>query len=199
MNVNELRATDPKRFEKEYQAWTNYAVGYQWWDCIYDDFREDCNAAGVRVDDIEFSGFYSQGDGAAFSGRVYVCEWMEKRGFNVTHPAAYIACKDDGSYVRLEIGSRNNMRTNFDGPSYLPYPSGIFTGLDQHTWEDLVNDQLGDLNVEDEVLGYCEAMADKLYKDLRHEYESLTSEEAFIDSCELNEVTFEESEDAISA
>jgi hypothetical protein len=41
-------------------------------------------------------------------------------------------------------------------------------------------------------------LAAQLYKDLEVEYESLTSEEAFIDSCELNNVTFEESEDAIS-
>jgi len=198
MNVNELRATDPKRFEKEYQAWTNYAVGYDWWEDLYADFRTDCLALGVRVDDIEFSGFHSQGDGAAFSGRIAVYEWMEGKGFNVTHPAAYIACKDDGSYVRLEIGSRNNMRANLEEYAKQTAPSGIFAGLEQEAWEELVDEQISDLNIEDEVLNFCEGLANKLYKDLQVEYESLTSEEAFIDSCELNNVTFEESEDAIS-
>ena len=70
MNIHELRTRDPKRFEKEYQAWTNYAVGYDWWKTLYADFTNDCAALGVRVDDIQFSGFYSQGDGAVFSGRV---------------------------------------------------------------------------------------------------------------------------------
>lgn len=200
MNVIELRTRDPKRFEKEYHEWCQYAVEYQWWENVYADFTSDCAALGVRVDDIQFSGFYSQGDGVAFSGRVYVYDWMERNGLDVTHPAAYLACKDDGSCVAIEKSHRHNtMRTNLEAPLYYPEPCGIFIGLDEDAWEELVNSQTDDLNIEDEVLSFCEELAGKLYKNLEAEYESLTSEEEFIDSCELNEVTFEENEDAIFA
>jgi hypothetical protein len=37
----------------------------------------------------------------------------------------------------------------------------------------------------------------KLYRELRDEYEHLTSEESFIESCECNEITFEENEDEV--
>jgi hypothetical protein len=198
MNVIELKTSDPKRFEKEYYKWLEHTPDYEWWDYIEENFTDECAALCVRVDDINFSGFHSQGDGAAFNGRVYVHKWMQLKGFDVTHPAAYLVVKEDDTYVSLETGRGNNMRANLDGPQYYPTPSGIFTGLDMETWANLADDQLSDLSIEDEVLSFCEGLANKLYKDLKAEYEHLTGEEAFIDSCECNEVTFEETGDAIS-
>ena len=199
MNAIELKERDPKRFEKEYYGWLKHTPDYDWWDCIEENFIEDCGKLGVCVDNITFSGFYSQGDGAAFVGRVYVYEWMEQKGHHITHPAAYLGCKDDGSYVRLETGRGNNMRANLEEYANQTAPSGVFTGLDQQAWEELVDAQISELSIEDEVLSFCEDLAQELYTDLRDEYEHLTSEEMFIEHCEANEVTFEESEDAIPA
>jgi len=199
MDVTELKERDPKRFEKEYWAWTGHTLDYDWYEYVYENFKTDCNAVGVIVHDIQFSGFWSQGDGATFSGRVYVYEWMAHKGFDVTHPAVYIACRDDGSYVSLEKGKFNNMRANLAEYTCETTPSGMFEGLEQEAWEELVGAQLSDLSIEDEVLSFCDDLAGKLYINLRDEYEHLTSEEMFIEHCEANEITFEENEDAISA
>lgn len=199
LTIYELQTSDPKRFEKEYYKWSANALNYEWWDCIEADFKTDCNAVGVIVHDITFSGFCSQGDGAAFTGRVYVYEWMEQKGHHITHPAAYLGCKDDGSYVRLETGRSNNMRANIEEDANQTAPSGIFAGLEQEAWEELVDEQISELSIEDEVLSFCNDLAQELYTDLRDEYEHLTSEEMFIEHCECNEVTFEENEDAIFA
>lgn len=197
MNAIELKERDPKRFEKEYYKWQEYTPDYDWWDCIDENFKEDCAKLGVRVDDIVFSGFYSQGDGAAFRGRVDVYQWMERKGHHITHPAAYLACRDDGSYVSLTTGRGNNMRARIEEWANQTAPSGMFEGLEQEAWEELVDEQISDLNIEDEVLSFCEDLANELYTSLRDEYEHLTSEEMFIEHCEANEVTFEENEDAI--
>ena len=194
MNVTELKA---KRFQREYEKWCEHTPDYDWWDSIEENFIEDCATLGVRVDEITFSGFYSQGDGAAFRGRVYVYEWMEAKEHHITHPAAYLACRDDGSYVSLTTGRGNNMRSSIEEWANQTAPSGMFEGLEQEAWEYLVDEQISDLNIEDEVLSFCEDLAAKLYTDLRDEYEHLTSEEMFIEHCEANEVTFEENEDAI--
>jgi hypothetical protein len=199
MNVTDLRERNPKRFEKEYYEWSANALPYEWWDCIEADFIESCGKLGVRVDSITFSGFYSQGDGAAFTGRMYVYEWMEQKKHHITHPAAYLGCKDDGSYVRLETGRSNNMRANIEEYANQTAPSGVFAGLEQEAWEELVDEQISELSIEDEVLSFCNDLAQELYTDLRDEYEHLTSEEMFIEHCEANEVTFEENEDAIPA
>jgi len=197
MNILELRDRDPKRFEEEYYKWAEYTLDYEWWENLYEDFTTDCAALGVRVDDITFNGFHSQGDGVAFVGRVYVYEWMEQKGHHITHPAAYLGCKDDGSYVRLETGRNNNMRANMEEYANQTAPSGVFAGLDQEAWEELVDDQISDLSIEDEVLSFCEDLAHKLYRELETEYEHLTSKSMFIEHCECNEVTFEENENEV--
>jgi len=199
MNVTELKERDPKRFKEEYWSWAEHILDYAWWENLYADFTDGCAALCVQVDDITFSGFHSQGDGAAFTGRVYVHKWMAHKGFDVTHPAAYLACKDDGSYVSLETGRSNNMRANLNEYANQTAPSGIFANLEHEAWEELIDAQISDLSIEDEVLSFCEDLAHKLYGDLEAEYEYLTSEEMFIEHCEFNEVTFEENEDAICA
>ena len=199
VTAQQLKALDPKRFEQEYWKWTEYCLWDEWYEGVEGCFTDEMAANGVTVEKISFSGFYSQGDGAAFTGRVDVYQWMERKEQHITHPAAYLACKDDGSYVSLEIVRSNNMRANLDQWANQTAPSGMFAGLEQEAWEELVDEQISDLSIEDEVLSFCKELAEELYTDLRDEYEHLTSEETFIEHCEANEITFEENEDAILA
>lgn len=41
---------------------------HDWWDSVYDDAKRIAALMGWRIDDIHFSGFWSQGDGACFTG-----------------------------------------------------------------------------------------------------------------------------------
>jgi hypothetical protein len=43
-------------------------LDYDWWDCTFDDAKAAGKYIGIDVDDIRFSGFWSQGDGASFAG-----------------------------------------------------------------------------------------------------------------------------------
>jgi hypothetical protein len=43
-------------------------LDYDWWDSTFDMAKEAGKYIGIDVDDIRFSGFWSQGDGASFSG-----------------------------------------------------------------------------------------------------------------------------------
>ena len=36
-----------------------------WYECVYDRFKEEGRDKGFSIDEIQFSGFYSQGDGAS--------------------------------------------------------------------------------------------------------------------------------------
>jgi len=56
------------------KALTDYRylnVDFNWWDDIYGDFISLCEYLAITVekDSIKFSGFYSQGDGSAFSAK----------------------------------------------------------------------------------------------------------------------------------
>lgn len=45
-----------------------YQPHYDWWDCVYEDAKQIGAIIGFEIDDIFFSGFSSQGDGACFTG-----------------------------------------------------------------------------------------------------------------------------------
>ena len=70
-------------------------------------------------------------------------------------------------------------------------PSGVFSDLPQTDWEELVDAQADAADMEDSVLTWCKDLAHELYINLRDEYEWRTSKEAFLESCECNEITFE--------
>lgn len=50
------------------------SLDYEWWDSTIEDFVAICRCMGIEtgVTSVLFSGFYSQGDGAGFSGRCYL-------------------------------------------------------------------------------------------------------------------------------
>ena len=48
--------------------WKSSGLDYDWWGCVYDQYTTACKLFGLDISRIMFSGFWSQGDGAAFTG-----------------------------------------------------------------------------------------------------------------------------------
>lgn len=193
VTAQELKELDPKRFEKEYYAWMEYAPHRDWADWIKEDYTSQMRVEGIKVDNFYWEVSYSQGDGANFDGHVLVHEWMEANPqYMEQYQALYLACKQDGSYVSVRTDSRGyNMHFNLNESWFGTEPNGIFNGLDKDTWWELVVEQSDAANVENEIRSTCERFMSAMYHTLRDEYEHITSEESFIESCECNEVTFE--------
>lgn len=53
-----------KAIEDISQNW----LDYDWYDCVYEDAKTIAGLMGITIDNIWFSGFSSQGDGACFEG-----------------------------------------------------------------------------------------------------------------------------------
>ena len=193
VTAKELKELDPRRFKEEYYKWQEYAADYDWADWIKDNYTADMRVEGIKIDNFYWDISYSQGDGANFDGHAVVHEWMEANPqYAEQYPALYLACKQDGSYVSVRTGNRgHNMHFNLNESWWGTDPCGIFHMLDKDTWVELVDDQAGFLDVEAEIRSTCERFMQDMYYKLRDEYEHITSEESFIESCECNEVTFE--------
>lgn len=193
VTAQELQTLDPKRFRQEYLKWTEYAADYDWWDYMQDRLKEKLANRGYEVRRIYFSISYSQGDYAAFEGDIHVAEWMLAKGYDQTYPALFLAAKDYGEHASVSTRGRNgSARVSFDGNIVgNTYPAGVFSALEQDAWDELVEEQFTAAGLEDEMQSDVDAECDELYTDLRDEYEHLTSEESFIESCECNDVTFE--------
>lgn len=54
--------------EKARDWWKSQGLDYEWWDCVYEQYTTACKLFGLDISRIMFSGFWSQGDGASFTG-----------------------------------------------------------------------------------------------------------------------------------
>lgn len=156
-----------------------------------ENFKSEMAERGIEVAKMYFSLSYSQGDYASFEGTINVAEWMERKGYHETYPALYLAEKDYGEHARVGSARGSHPIVNYDGNcAGNTHAVGIFKHLDDETWDELIYDQFCAAGLEDEMQSEVDAICRKLYNDLRDEYEHLTSEESFIESCECNDVTF---------
>ena len=198
VTAKELRELDPRRFKKEYEDWSVHAADWNWTDFLQDERKKEMELDGIHVDSLYWQVSFCQGDGASFDGFVNIRDWMnavqadEEFTYAEKYPALYIAAKQDGSFMRIRTGNRGqylriDLRENWQGTR----AEGIFTGLDDATWEELVEGQASDACLDEDIRLHCENHMNAFYRDLRDEYLHHTSEESFIESCEYNEITFE--------
>jgi hypothetical protein len=160
---------------------------------VIEGFTEDVRSFGVIVgpNDVHFLLGYSQSDYAAFTGRIDIAEYMRAKGWDEIYPALYLAVGDSGDYATVS-DRRSSARVYYDGACIgNTCPAGVFQNLDQETWDVLVEEQYSSSGIEDELQSYVDEVCNDLYQRLKDEYAHLTSEDAFIESCECNEITFE--------
>ena len=158
------------------------------------------------VDDIHYSGFYSQGDGASWTGRVNLDDFIQHY-VKPDHPDAgrYTALlelmREDWLSMRALIYTKSFMYVHSGGMGIegvditadidadendLVFTQGIFQGAGIKDvaraigFESLVND------LEKWVLEEAKSLADEIYKALRDEYEHYTSEECFMELIYIN-------------
>lgn len=151
------------------EQYREHNLEYQWWDSTYDDAKTIGALFGLRIDNIYFSGFWSQGDGACFEGGYQykrgalkaVMEYapkdtelhgivarlqeIQRRAFY----GLYASCKQSGHYSHSGC-----MRVNVDNDS-----------------RDISEEE------EDNITDELRLFADWIYSRLEAEYEYLQSDE----------------------
>ena len=170
----------------------------EWWDGVYDGFKEDMKAIGIEVDTIYFSGFYSQGDGACFEGCVR--DWglfLKSLGYDdplfIKHfsQCAEFAVRHRGHYYHENC-------TSFSAEFHLPedYDEEEFLLL-YGCGEELRDAALiAVLSHPENSSGALEAQFTEAFKDhmrdlyhrLEEDYEYLTSDEVVLESLEANDM-----------
>jgi hypothetical protein len=193
VDIHELKALDPKRFEKEHQAFLDNGPYHEWWDTVEDDFKQQMDELGVQVADIQFEGLdYGHAD-AVWTGSLHLAPFMKHKKLDERYPALYLAVEHDRSWARVYLtGWRNKtLEVDIQENTRFMAPLGIFSELDEETWGDLIDDQWRESYIEEAVREFAQDKADDLLEALRSEWDYISSEEYFIESCEINEVKFE--------
>jgi hypothetical protein len=180
-------ATREKVIEKN----RDWNVSYEWWDFTYKDATRMGEILGIRVDQINFSGFWSQGDGACFIGR-------------------YDHKVDAAQAIRAEAGDEGLHRIA-DALTLLQMTlklehgciaSGTITKSGRYCHSGCMDFELeidlqdGDLGFDGDALSnelrrLMRDFADWTYKQLEAEHEYLTSDEAIIEAIKDNDYLFD--------
>ena len=179
-----------------------------WYEPIYAQYIGDkeLEAKGMFVDQIHYSGFYSQGDGASWTGRINLDDFIQHH-VKPDHPDAgrYMALlalmQEEWISVRALIYTTSFMYVHSGGmrlegvdvmadidadDNDSVFTQGIFQGAGINDVaraigvEGLVND------LEEWVLKEAKSLADEIYIALRDEYEHYTSEETFNELIYIN-------------
>jgi hypothetical protein len=193
-------------------------VDYDWWDCTYDDFIETAKAKGfyTTTKDMSFSGFWSQGDGASFTGGVDVpafiayvkAENAKLVAEGKTAPLDPYPWIDKlyqhGSDIEIKVvrNSRHYAHENTCGID-IGFAGSFAYMLDDGddetrsavlgAWDEALSADIDQLEKDIESTRY--ALCRELYRSLESEYEHLTSDDAVWDTIEANDLHQEEDDE----
>lgn len=196
--------------EKAVQRYHENWMDHDWYDCTYDYMKEEGAKKGFRIDDIRFSGFWSQGDGASWCGAVKLADWIENT-FNTTdkeHPLTqiflelmregWIERKIMVSFSSSHYCHENTMDVNnidhycsLDDGSVIE--TGMFKGASVYDLIQMVGGNEGTIaTIEKRLEDDCKAFAREIYSQLEEDYEAQTTEEAIGEAYAMNDVWFHE-------
>ena len=179
-----------------------------WYEEVYAQYIGDkeLEAKGMLVENIHYSGFYSQGDGASWTGLVNIDAFIE-HNVTPTHPNAgrymvLLALMQEGwlgkhhriyttSFMYFNSGCMRlenaSVPADVDSDNNeAVFAHGIFQGASVRDltrsidFDHLMND------LEEWVLKEAKSLADDIYEALRSEYEAYTSEETFKELIYIN-------------
>lgn len=81
-------------YERAFEWCAQVNTDHDWWNCTVDTYKQALAEIGFNDADITFSGFYSQGDGASFTGSPDAATLIRLFG-NPPAPSTVI-CAEDG-------------------------------------------------------------------------------------------------------
>lgn len=164
--------------------WREASQHDEWWDFVYEDAITIGKLMGIEIDNIYFSGFWSQGDGAQFKG----CYAYEKGSVKKVKDHA----QNDEELHRIAEELYKFQRRFF----YTAEARITTQGHYSHSGCTCIDagDQHGDLNSADEIelSVILRDFMDWIYRRLEEEYNWLNADEQVDENITCNEYQFTE-------
>jgi len=165
----------------------NINTDYDWHNDDDDDFKSICSLLGIDVDNIYYSGFSSQGDGACFEGA-----YTYKSGLlKAIKEYAPIDKELHRIAKQLQLVKYRGVSATIkhSGHYYHEYCTDIAVYQED---KDGYSDDDAPIELSDEITELMRDLMRWLYKSLESQYEYLTSDEAIIETIEANDYQFTE-------
>ena len=178
ITVYEFQELSTKAKRKVINDFQNINVDYEWHEPEIDYWQEKLKEYGFNNPKIYFSGFYSQGDGACFDFNGLDIEKIWTHYNQVKHSAwlkSYLcecAFKTHTSCSRYSHANTRMVVCDY-------YSNKVYPRLNKAIRE-----------FEIWLEGFRIDLCQEIYSSLQKEYESLTTEEAIIDTIKCNDYEF---------
>lgn len=163
-------------------------LDYEWYTFTIEDKEAALEAQGVDNIDIQFSGFWSQGDGASIT-------------FNINDLKKFMKHHKISNKFKLVYNNEDVIVANVTRASYPHYVHenmvrgdvSIHGYIDDDMTSEKINKLEEQVNAFEEWLTeYIRDESQELYKALEAEYSYLTSEEGIKETIEVNQYEFYE-------
>lgn len=176
--------------EKARDWWKSQGLDYDWWECVYDQYTTACKLFGIDISRIMFSGFWSQGDGASFTG-TYSYKKGALQALKKEFPQwaeIHDICK------RLTQMQKSNFYgVNVDISQNGRYCHEMAMGFNVSVYIEGVGERYDiPQGLEEECADIFRDLARDIYKSLEAEYDYLTSDEQVDEMILCNEYQFTE-------
>ena len=177
-----------------------------WWNNVYEQFHERMSKVGIHVDDIAFSGVWSQGDGACFAGGVHdIGVFMEAHELTSSYPMTAKLVNETDSAVNISSSFSHGLYChehtadiNLEVDRFKDWIADAYNSELQEAVVDALDAEL-ESEYEGLLTDCAEIFRDymrELYKELENEYDYLTSDEAVMEAIVANDLYEPEAEAA---
>ena len=193
--------------EQVHQWFCEHCMNHYWYEYTIDDLKSQAVEKGLDVDDIQFSGFYSQGSYASWNGSIRIADFLDVH-LTPEHKdyARYLILRDliEDDWVQHRVSVSNRQyrghATTVEEPEDYTYRAedadtmntGMFKGVSvEHIGMQIDIDSLLS-SLHEWMQEEAGDFARRCYKQLEEEYEWLCSPEQIAETCEANGWEFNE-------
>lgn len=205
---------DGRAKEKARAKLTEWITDHEWWDYIYENAKRDGAETGFEIEDIRFSGFWLQGDGAHWTGRIDMPAFIEANlddssawygediillelwrgnGWIDRFVSIYNSSYHYSHSAGMRMGEYPNHALSLEPDDDAVLTDGVMKGANIYELTQSFRDYEMRINEWcDEALEQARIFADDIYKKLRDGYDDITSEEMLIEFAGASEYLFDE-------
>lgn len=191
--IEEWEEEAPEIAEKIINKYWDINTYYEWYEAEISIIKSALEAVGFRDVDVEFSGFWNQGDGASFTGK-----WST-RYIQATDLDAELA-GTDGVYTEIralaellqKIGKNHEWEfsirrssSRYVHENTVSIADATFFHVGKQEYESLPE------KTEDAILEQCREIMQAIYSNLSSAYEYLTSREVVKETLSVNDYKFD--------
>jgi hypothetical protein len=192
MNLQQDAEFDQQQNELIDKHW-DININYEdWFDHVWEDCVIDLVQKGIEAEELRYSGFWSQGDGASFIGKINMDVFLKMHDLEAKYPGAtYFAGVGElpARLVRSRLSRyahENSISLDMDWDGYNNFEEDDTRNSVYETLYELLQDEWQEL--ETDILDICRGYMSSLYRKLEKEYEALTSKEAIWETIVANDL-----------